>query len=47
MPFHHDPAHDDDTLDSFFDAAGRQAERFTIEPAREDMTFHISERTTI
>jgi phosphoribosyl 1,2-cyclic phosphodiesterase len=45
MPFHHDPAHDDDTLDAFFDEANQQAEAFTIEPAREDTTFHIGERT--
>ena len=46
MPFHHDPAHDDDALDDFF-AAGALRESFTIEPAREDMTFEIGERTRI
>jgi phosphoribosyl 1,2-cyclic phosphodiesterase len=45
MPFHHDPAHDDDNLDGFFAAPGLRAEAFTFEPAREDMTFDIRERT--
>ena len=42
MPFHFDPAHDDDTLDAFFaDAIGAHAEPFAITPAREDATFEV------
>ena len=45
MPFHHDPAHDDHTLDGFFDGPTRSAEAFTIEPAREDASFDITRHT--
>jgi ribonuclease BN (tRNA processing enzyme) len=44
MPFHHDPAHDDDTLDAFFDqgSAGR-TEHFTFSPAREGASFEVGD----
>jgi phosphoribosyl 1,2-cyclic phosphodiesterase len=32
-PFHHDPAHDDDTLDGFFSAP--RSDEFAVNPARE------------
>jgi phosphoribosyl 1,2-cyclic phosphodiesterase len=42
MPFHFDPAHDDDTLDAHFASAiAGNTERFTIVPAREDATFDV------
>ncbi|MDQ1456596.1 MAG: hypothetical protein QOH28_2216 [Actinomycetota bacterium] len=48
MPFHHDPAHDDDTLDDFFDGAtARPVEPFTIGAAREGMTFDVAARATV
>jgi phosphoribosyl 1,2-cyclic phosphodiesterase len=43
MPFHHDPAHDDDTLDAFFDGAAGTSETFTFLPAREGATFEVGE----
>jgi phosphoribosyl 1,2-cyclic phosphodiesterase len=43
VPFHHDPAHDDDTLDAFFEAATRADESFTIRPARESATFDVGD----
>ena len=47
MPFHFDPAHDDDMLDGFFAAAiAGNAESFSIEPAREDATFEVSASRT-
>jgi ribonuclease BN (tRNA processing enzyme) len=48
MPFHHDPAHDDDTLDDFFGATpALPVEPFTIEAAREGATFDIAEHATV
>jgi len=42
MPFHHDPAHDDNTLDTLFEeASGRLDENFTVVPAREGATFDV------
>jgi hypothetical protein len=41
VPFHHDPAHDDDMLDTFLGA--RADEPFTVLPAREGMTFDVAE----
>ena len=43
MPFHHDPAHDDDMLDAFF--GDRSDEPFSILPAREGATFDLAELT--
>lgn len=43
MPFHHDPAHDDDTLDAIF--ADNAAELFAVFPAREGTTFDLAELT--
>jgi len=43
MPFHHDPAHDDDTLDAFF--AGHSDQPFTVTPAREGATFSLGARS--
>jgi phosphoribosyl 1,2-cyclic phosphodiesterase len=40
MPFHFDPAHDDDMLDAFFAADGEYG--FTIEPAREGATVVVT-----
>ena len=43
MPFHHDPAHDDDALDAIFaEATTRPDEGFTVEAAREGATFDIT-----
>jgi phosphoribosyl 1,2-cyclic phosphodiesterase len=39
MPFHHDPAHDDDTLDSYF--AGIDGHPLEVVPAQEGETFLI------
>ena len=48
MPFHHDPAHDDETLDRFFGAATtRPDEAFTVEAAREGTTFDITAPTNV
>jgi phosphoribosyl 1,2-cyclic phosphodiesterase len=44
MPFHHDPAHDDDMLDAFFGDVGDQP--FSQLPAREGMTFDLAELVT-
>jgi len=41
MPFHHDPAHDDDMLDTFF--GDTATEPFTVLPAREGATFDLTE----
>ena len=41
VPFHFDPAHDDDMLDAFFDGVAAPGGAFTIEPAREGMTFEV------
>ena len=42
IPFHFDPAHDDEMLDDFFAAAiAADAESFSIVPAREDATFEV------
>jgi phosphoribosyl 1,2-cyclic phosphodiesterase len=47
MPFHHDPAHDDDTLDGFFgETTAQPGEAFTVEAAREGATFEITAPTT-
>jgi phosphoribosyl 1,2-cyclic phosphodiesterase len=47
MPFHFDPAHDDDMLDGLFATAiADNAESFTIAPAREDATFEVSASRT-
>jgi phosphoribosyl 1,2-cyclic phosphodiesterase len=40
MPFHHDPAHDDDTLDACFETTA--SARVPIVPAREGETFYIN-----
>ena len=47
MPFHHDPAHDDDTLDAFFGEPSGQNESFTIVPAREGATFDVTEHARV
>ena len=41
MPFHHDPAHDDDMLDGFL--GGHADEAFSVVPAREGSTFEVAE----
>jgi len=42
MPFHHDPSHDDNTLDAFFAKnSARPDENFTFSPAREGATFEV------
>jgi ribonuclease BN (tRNA processing enzyme) len=41
MPFHHDPAHDDDMLDTFFGAGGDQP--FGLVPAREGATLDLAD----
>jgi phosphoribosyl 1,2-cyclic phosphodiesterase len=42
MPFHHDPGHDDNTLDALFsEAAGTHDENFAFTPAREGETFEV------
>ena len=43
MPFHHDPAHDDNALDAFFGDSGDQP--FGLLPAREGTTFELAELT--
>ena len=43
MPFHHDPAHDDAMLDTFFD--DNTTEPFTVLPAREGTTLDLTELT--
>jgi phosphoribosyl 1,2-cyclic phosphodiesterase len=40
MPFHHDPAHDDEMLDAFLGQSGD--EPFRIVPAREGMTVDLA-----
>jgi ribonuclease BN (tRNA processing enzyme) len=43
IAFHHDPAHDDAMLDTFFgDPSGRRDGGFTFAPAREGATFDVS-----
>ena len=45
MPFHHDPGHDDDTLDALFsEGAGRHDENFAFTPAREGEIFDVDAR---
>lgn len=44
IPFHHDPAHDDEMLDDFFAESGD--EPFRIMPAREGMTFDLAALVT-
>ena len=39
VPFHHDPAHDDDTLDAMFDRARDAADGLLISPAQEGTTL--------
>jgi phosphoribosyl 1,2-cyclic phosphodiesterase len=41
VPFHFDPAHDDGMLDAFFNGVEAPGGAFTIEPAREGMTFEV------
>jgi phosphoribosyl 1,2-cyclic phosphodiesterase len=41
IPFHHDPEHDDDMLDAFFDETADRHESFTLLPAREGATFEL------
>jgi phosphoribosyl 1,2-cyclic phosphodiesterase len=41
MPFHHDPAHDDDMLDAFF--GNHSAESFRLLPAREGTALDLAE----
>jgi phosphoribosyl 1,2-cyclic phosphodiesterase len=40
-PFHHDPAHDDDTLDGMLAEAQSLARRTEVVPAREGMTIPV------
>jgi ribonuclease BN (tRNA processing enzyme) len=40
VPFHHDPAHNDDFLDALFDGGGR-AEDIAIVPAREGLELEL------
>jgi phosphoribosyl 1,2-cyclic phosphodiesterase len=47
MAFHHDPAHDDDTLDAFFAETSDRHENFTFVPAREGMTFDMREHERV
>ena len=43
IAFHHDPAHDDAMLDTYFaETSGRHAGGFTFAPAREGATFDMS-----
>jgi phosphoribosyl 1,2-cyclic phosphodiesterase len=44
MPFHYDPAHDDDMLDAHF--AGTVSDSFAIVPAIEGETFHVGNAGT-
>jgi phosphoribosyl 1,2-cyclic phosphodiesterase len=42
MPFHHDPAHDDEMLDDFFAVAGRSTDDpFDVVPAREGAVVDV------
>ena len=43
MPFHHDPTHDDDTLDAVFAALPDQP--FTVLPAREGAVLELMATT--
>ena len=46
MPFHHDPAHDDDMLDDFFrDAPVSNRATFDVVPAHEGDVFEVGPRT--
>jgi phosphoribosyl 1,2-cyclic phosphodiesterase len=48
VPFHYDPAHDDDTLDDFFGATTPLPdEPFTIRAAREGATFDVAEHAPV
>ena len=41
VPFHHDPAHNDDDLDRMITAARTTTRRFTITPGTEGATFEV------
>ena len=41
VAFHHDPAHDDDTLDAFFAAISTNGDQFTFVAARERETIEV------
>jgi ribonuclease BN (tRNA processing enzyme) len=41
LAFHHDPAHDDATLDEIFSAGWDGSEAFEFTPVREGMTFEV------
>lgn len=43
LAFHHDPAHDDDTLDELFAAHAHDDEPFAFCPVREGMTFDVGD----
>jgi phosphoribosyl 1,2-cyclic phosphodiesterase len=48
MPFHHDPAHNDNTLDAFFrETSAGNTENFTFLPAREGATFEVGEHARV
>ena len=47
VPFHHDPAHDDDMLDTFFGETSNRRESFTFVPAREGARFDMSEHVLV
>lgn len=47
MAFHHDPAHDDDTLDEFFAEGPQREEPFAFSPAREGTEFDLGLPGTI
>jgi phosphoribosyl 1,2-cyclic phosphodiesterase len=47
MPFHHDPAHDDDMLDTFFAEPSSKHESFSFLPAREGATFDVIEHAGV
>jgi len=46
VPFHHDPAHDDDTLDAIYAATARELP-FDLVPAREGETLDVVRRARL
>lgn len=43
VPFHHDPTHDDDTLDRLFEQAIQEAQpAYKVTPGHEGLTMHVN-----
>ena len=45
VPFHHDPSHDDDTLDALFDGSEHGDLPFGVTAAREGSTFEVGSQS--